>query len=110
MKTDIVKLGDGREYTITEFDVGDFINIEDKFGNLQIDATKIKPVIYWLWLAVRKAHEAVTLEKLYKLIPGSFITDGGINTIFDKLSKLNGWDKTDSKNVPSPAEGKTENK
>ena len=106
MKTDKIKLGDGKEYTITEFDVGDFVQIEEKYGTLNLDSSKIGPIIFWLWLSIIKTHEKITLEQLYRLIPGSFISSGGINDIFDKLSKLNEWDKTESKNVGSPAEKK----
>lgn len=106
MKTDKIKLGDNREYTISEFDIGDFVAIEDKYGSLQLQTNKIGPITFWLWLAIRKSHKDLTLEKLYKLIPASFITDGGINKIFDSLSRLNGWDTEESKNGVSPVEKK----
>ena len=104
MKQDIIKLGDGKEYTIGEFNVGDFITIEEKYGNLKIDSSKVGPVIYWLWLAIKKMNKDITLEKLYELIPASFISSNGITIIFDALSKLNGWDNSDSKNSQSPVE------
>jgi len=99
-KTKVVKLADGNEYIICPFNVGDFIEIEKKFGNLTLEQGKIEPVIFWFWLAVRKKHKDITLEKLYELIDAPFISDGGINNMFEKLSELNGW--TESKNVQPP--------
>ena len=100
MKTDIIKLDDG-EYTISEFTVGDFIEIEKKFGNLTLEQDKLEPIMYWLWLAIKRNHKDMILEKLYELVPASFISSGGLANIFDKLSELNDW-KTPSKKVVSP--------
>jgi len=106
MRTDKITLGDGKEYIVTEYDVGDFIALEEKYGSLQIDSTKIGPVIYWFWLAVRKHHKDMKLEDLYKLLPASFIfTKGGTEKIMNVLSSVNGWDEQ-LKNVPSPVEKK----
>jgi len=98
-----IVLADGKEYVIKPFNVGDFIEIEKKFGNLQLNTEKIEPVIFWLWLAVRKVHKDLTLEKLYELIDAPFIANEGIVNVFEKLTKLNAWDKI-PKNVVSPAE------
>ena len=96
-----IVLGNGREYTIKPFHVGDFIEIEKKFGKLDLEKDKIEPVIFWFWLAVRKVHKELTLEKLYELVDAPFIADGGINKVISKLSKINKWDKA-VKNVVSP--------
>ena len=108
MKTDKIILGDGKEYIITEFDVGDFVEIEEKYGSLKLSENKMGPVIFWFWLAIKKAHKDITLERLYKLIPASFITSGGIGKIFESMTKLNNFDDTGdtAKNSESPAEGK----
>ena len=109
MKTAKVLLGDDKEYTITEFDVGDFIKIEEKYGSINLTEGKIEPIMYWTWLALRKSNKNLTLEQFYSLIPASYVTDGkGISGLFETLSKLNGWDKkeTPSKNAPSPVEEK----
>lgn len=99
-KTDVIKLGDGQEYTISVFNVGDFIQIEKKYGSLSLDSSKIEPIIFWLWLAIKKTHKDITLEGLYELIDSIFISKGGVNTIVEKMSTLNGWEAV--KNVVTP--------
>ena len=101
MKKDTIQLSGGT-YTISEFTVGDFIEIEKKFGSLQLDQNKIEPTMFWFWLALKKNHKDTTLEKLYDMVPASFIADGGLAKIFDKLTELNGWDKL-PKNEGGPA-------
>ena len=105
MKTEKITLGDGKEYSIGEFDVGDFIQIEEKYGNLQLDSTKMGPMIFWFWLAIKKCSKDMTIEKLYELMPASFMANGMVK-IFAVMSKLNGWSTEEAKNVPSPVEKK----
>ena len=97
-----IKLADGKEYTMKPFNVGDFIEIEKKFGNLTLEQDKIEPIIYWFWLAVKKNNKELTLEKLYELIDAPFIANNGLTDIFETMSKINGWDKL-PKNGISPA-------
>ena len=105
MKTEKIRLGDGNEYEVGVLNVGDLIEIEDKFGETQINTAQIKNVNYWLWLSIRKCNKDMGLEKLYELIDAPFIASGGMDSIFKVISKLNGWDKA-SKNVESPVKEK----
>jgi hypothetical protein len=99
-----IKLADNKEYQLSPFNVGDLIEIEKKYGNIELDSNKIEPVIYYLWLSIKKKHKDITLDKLYELIDMPFMSEGGLNKTFGLLSKLNGWDKL--KNVTSPVEKK----
>ena len=103
IKTEKITLGDGKEYTIGEFNVGDFVQIEEKYGSLQLDSKKMGPMMFWFWLAIKKCHKDMTLEKLYELMPASFVNKG-ITDIFAVMSKLNGWTSEESKNDQSPVE------
>ena len=103
MKQEKIVLGDGKEYTISEFNIGDFIKIEEKYGNLKLDENKLEPIIFWFWLALKKVHKDLSLEQQYSLIPASFVSNGKIGEIFDRLAKLNGWD-TAGKNSQRPME------
>lgn len=99
MKTDKVVLGDTKEYTITIFDVGDLIAIEEKYGTMQVAMDKMEPMLFWLYLSLKKIHKELTQEKLYELVDIKFIQDGRLNDIFTKLVKLNGWDSVEGKEV-----------
>jgi len=101
-KTETIKLSDGKDYTMTTLNVGDLIEIEEKFGSTDIDTSKTKNNIYWLWLSLKKAHKDMKLEDLYELIDANFISKNGLTDIFTVMSRLNGWDKV-SKNVESLA-------
>ena len=106
MKTDKVVLGDSKEYTISIFNVGDLIAIEEKYGTMQVSMEKMEPMLFWLYLSLKKEHKELTQEKLYELVDIKFIQDGKLNDIFTKLVKLNGWDKQEAdkgKNGSSPA-------
>ena len=103
MKTEKIVLGDGKEYTIGEFNVGDFVQIEEKYGSLTLDQTKMGPMLFWFWLAIKKCHKDMTLEQLYELMPASFVTKG-ISNVFTVMAKLNGWNAEESKNDQSPVE------
>lgn len=102
-KTEIIKLADGKDYSISTLNVGDLIEIEKKFGSLEINIVKTENMIYWLWLSIKKEQKDLTLEGLYELIDTPFIAEGKMNEIFNALSRVNGWDKL-PKNVVSPAE------
>ena len=104
-KTEVIQLADGKDYTMTTLNVGDLIEIEEKFGSIVIDTAKTKNIIYWLYLSLKKAHKDMTIEQLYELIDAPFISSNSMAKIFETMSKLNGW-ATDSKNVVSPAEKK----
>ena len=99
-----IQLADGKNYQLSAYDVGDLIEIEKKFGTVEMTANKIEPVIFYLWLSLKKEHKDMTLNQLYKLIDMKFMGQGGLNSIFDLLSKLNGWDKL--KNESSPTKDK----
>jgi len=101
MKTEKIILGDGKEYSIGAFNVGDFIEIEKKFGSVSLQADKMEPMIFWFWLAIKKCNDSMKLKDLYELIDAPFISNGGMAKLFDAMSKLNGWDKT-TKNEDSP--------
>lgn len=105
-KTATVKLADGKDYIISTLTVGDLIEVEKKFGSLQIDIAKTENVIFWLWLSIKRHHKDLTLEGLYELIDAPFIAEGKMQGIFDAMSQINGWDKISEKNSPSPAEEK----
>lgn len=102
-KTDVIKLADEKEYTVSTLNVGDLIEIEKKYGSLSVDITKVEAIIYWLWLGIKKAHKELKLEELYELIDAPYISDGGLEKVFKVMSALNGWDKTTDPNVESPA-------
>jgi len=97
-----VMLGDGEEYTLAPFHVGDFIEIEKKYGSISLQQDKLEPVLFWFWLAIRKHHDGLTLEELYKKITSRFISEGGMAKIFETMADLNGW--VESKNEGSPVE------
>lgn len=101
MKTEKIVLGDGKEYEIGAFHVGDFIEIEKKFGSVSLQADKMEPMIFWFWLAIKKCNEKMDIKQLYELIDAPFISDGGMAKLFGTMSKLNGWDKA-AKNEDSP--------
>jgi len=88
-----IKLGDSQEYEISTFNVGDLIDVEKKFGSFQLDATKLESTIYWFWLALKKKHKDITLEKLYDLIDTPFMTKGGLVEVIGALTRVNEWDK-----------------
>ena len=103
-KTEAIKFADGKEYTLTTLNVGDLIEIEEKFGNIQVDTAHTKNIMYWLWLSIKKANPDMKLEDLYELVDAPFIAGNGMQKVFETMSRLNGWDKVaDSKNAPSPA-------
>lgn len=99
-KTRTVKLGDEQNYNIGVFTVGDLIDIEKRYGKVDLASDKIEPIIYWFWLALKHCHKEITLEKLYELIDAPFISGGGLALLFTTMSELNGWDKT--KNAVTP--------
>lgn len=102
MKKESFKLSNGKEFILTEYSLGDFVEIEKKFGTVKLDETKIEPMLFWLWLAIRKEHKDIKLLDLYELIPASAIADGTLARAFTILAKLNDWDKQNEKNVKSP--------
>ena len=104
-KTSKITLADGKEYTLTTLNVGDLIEIEKKFGSIEINMGKVENIVYWIWLSIKEEHKQTTLEDLYKLIDMPFIADGGVDKLFVALSSINNLDKV-SKNVESPAEEK----
>lgn len=98
-----IVLGDGKEYTVRSYTIGDFIEIEKKYGSLKLEQDKMEPTIFWFWLAIRKAHKDMTLENLYDLIDMKFINNGGLQKITDAMTSVNDWQtETDSKNPLSP--------
>ena len=107
-KTEVIKLADDKEYTMTTLNVGDLIEIEEKFGSITIDISKTKNIMHWLWASLKKQHKDMTIEELYELVDAPFIASNSMGKIFESMSRLNGWDKmsTDSKNESSPAEKK----
>lgn len=104
-KKEKIVLGDGKEYSLTEYDIGDFITIEEKFGTVAMTQGNMKQMMYWLHIALGKEHP-MTIEDMYKLIPASFVSDKGVEKVFQALSKLNGWDTVDQKNEVSLVEKK----
>jgi hypothetical protein len=102
IKTASVKMGDGNDYVVSSFNVGDFIDLEKKYGSLQLESTKLEPIMYWFWLAIRKNHKDMTIEKLYELVDTEFMANNGIAKMFDTMNSLNGWGTTE-KNAVSPA-------
>ena len=99
---EIIQLADDKGYTISTLNMGDLVEIEKKFGSLQVDMNKIENITYWLWLALRKEQPDMKINDLYSLIDAPFIASGKMNAVFESLSKVNGWDKM-PKNEPSPA-------
>lgn len=102
-----IVLGDGKEYTLSSFNIGDFVEIEEQFGSVDLDTTKMKTTVYWIFLAIKKKHKELTLEGLYELITAAYISDGGIIKLLGIMSRLNGWDKNadkdaNIKNAPAP--------
>lgn len=100
-KTEVIKLADGKEYTLTTLNVGDLIELEEKFGSIEVDTNKTKNMIYWIFLSIKKVHKDMTLEALYELIDAPFLIGNGMQGIFETLGRLNGWDKV-PKNALSP--------
>lgn len=98
-KTSVIKLADGQDYIIGVFNVGDLIEIEKKYGKMELAPDKIEPIVFWLWLAIRKNHKEMTQEKLYDLIDAPFISNGGLANLFGALSQLNGWTSSQEKNA-----------
>lgn len=101
----LIKLGDGQDYKIAPFNVGDLISIEKRFGSTTLDSTKLEPMVYWLYLAVKKNNKDMTIEQLYEKLDMPFLNKGGMQKVFEALSELNEWGK-DSKNAPSPVAAK----
>ena len=104
-----VKLSNGQEYVITTLDVGDLIEVEKKFGSTTLNSGSMEQMVFWAYLALRKQHKDMTLEKLYKLMDAPFITNGGLTELFAKMTHVNGWDQL-VKNEGSPAIQKSPSK
>ena len=102
MKTRTIKLSDNNDYTITSLTVGDLIEVEKKFGSLEINTARLENIVFWLWLSIRRKHKDMTIEKLYDLIDMPFVSEGKLIQVFNVMNELNGWDKVSEKNAPSP--------
>ena len=98
-----VKLADNNEYTISTLNIGDLIEVEKKYGSTVLDTKSMEQMIFWVFLAIRKTNKDITIDKLYELIDAPFLTGDGITTLFNSLSKVNGWDKL-VKNEHSPVD------
>ena len=67
-----------------------------------MDSGSIEQMIFWVYLALRRKHSDMTVDKLYELIDAPFLAGTGMTSLFNALSRVNGWDKL-PKNAVSPA-------
>ena len=84
-----IMLGSG-EYTLSVLTVKDLLEIEKKYGTLNLAVDKIENVMFYLWLSAKK-KTAIEFDAFCESISVKDMSAGLLNSALEKLSIMNGW-------------------
>ena len=89
-----------KEYELSVMSVKDLLEIEKKYGTLNLAVDKIENVMFYLWLSIKKKNP-IEFDAFCESITVRDMSSGMLNTAFEKLAILNGWN-TLKNEVASP--------